>query len=468
MSTGPIVKMKQANFQPAFKVLPRPDPSPLRQIGLGMTPDPQKIARAAADGDVRKGVGALIDWIKDSVNCPIFNMPTIEQVRWGMNGPQTDISISKNFGVDIDLFGSGKGAQDIDYIETTMAQAGQTQTYMLACAIFFHIEPEPMCWTALGNSWEPPQGSTAPGNTPISPDVFTANDLLNGSIGGVGLNTGANFYGPAVLEWGWWANYAAWHLVRGYNMRWKIGQHTNILDEVLRHTAYMPTNAQEGSASNSEVDIVNFVKRANVRYNQLGASQQFLKVNRIRIGSVGGTATTNFGIFRPSNDDTLVGATYGGMDLRSLLRGNSEFRKLTLPYVIKPGVPIGLILQANDTDQMNDMQAYLALTQNGDQYGGGVFPPVVTDTNSIGSQYDGQVPGTNTGNIGYERTFDSFNVQQQVSTGRSVYKGGSLKLSQGIKGFEVSEDWYTILQNNPDLKSVVMAECNVRFAQQGA
>jgi hypothetical protein len=458
--------MRQSTFKPTNLEIKRPAPDGFRQIGFGMSPDATKIAAAKAAGDVRRGVGSLLDWIKDSVNCPIFNMPTIEQVRWGMNGPQTDISIGKNFGVEIDLFGSGKSPQDIDYVETTMAQAGQTQTYMLACAIFFHIEPEPMCWTALGNSWEPPQGASAPGNTPISPDVYTANDLINGSIGGVGLSGASptNFYGPAVLEWGWWANYAAWHMVRGYNMRWRIGQHTNILDEVLRHTAYMPTNAQEGSASNSEVDIVNFVRRANVRYNDLGASQQFLKVNRIRIGSVGGTPTTNYGIFRPSNDDTLVGATYGGMDLRSLLRGNSEFRKLTLPYVIKPGVPIGLVLQANDTDQMNDMQAYLALTQSGDTYGGGVFPPVVTDTNSIGSQYDGAVPGATSGNIGFERTFDSFNVQQQVATGRSVYKGGSLKLSLGVKGFEVSEDWYGIMQSNPELKSVVMQECSVRFA----
>jgi hypothetical protein len=464
------IRMNQSKHKPAYNLLARPEPSPIRQIGMGMSPNPEKISAAVRANKPRDGIGALIDWIKDSVNCPIFNMPTIEQVRWGMNGPQTDISISKNFGTEIDLFGTGRAAQDIDYVETTMAQPGQTQTYMLACAIFFHLEPEPLCWTALGNSWEPPQGSTAPGNTPISPDVYTANDLINGAIGGVGLSTTTptNFYGPAVMEWGWWANYAAWHLVRGYNMRWKIGQHTNILDEVLRHTAYMPTNAQEGSASNSEVDIINFVKSANVRYNSLGSAQQFLKVNRIRIGSVLGAATTNLGIFRPSNDDTLVGATYGGMDLRSLLRGNSEFRKLTLPYVIKPGVPIGLILQANDTDQMNAMQAYLALTQNGLQSGGGVFPPVVTDTTSIGSQYDGAATDAGGAIIGLERTFDGFNVQQQVPTGRSVYKGGSFKISQGIKGFEVSEDWYTVLQNNPDLKSVVMAECNVRFAQQGA
>jgi len=454
-----------ATKQNKFKLIDRPTPSPMRTIGLGMAPNHSKIAAGLAAGTPGAGIGALIDWVKDSVNCPIFNMPTIEQVRWGMDGAQSDASVKKNFGAEIDLFGSGKDPQGIDYVETTMALAGETQTYMLACAIFFHVEPEPLCFTAFGNSWQPLGGPTtvqAAGNVPISPDVFTFNDFTNGALGS-STATGT-FFGPAVMEHGWWANYAAWHMVRGYNMRWKIGQHTNILDEVLRHTAYMPTNAQEGSASNSEVDIVQFVNRMNNYYVVKGSAQQFLKVNRIRIGSVLGTAGTNVGIFRPSNDDILVGATYGGMDLRSLLKGNSEFRKLTLPYVIKPGVPIGLVAQANDTDQIDTMQAYLSLTQIGNQYGGGVFPPVVTDTPAATTPWD----GTNATPVGLERTLDGFNVAQQVGTGRSVHKSGTLKISQGIKGFEVSEDWYTILQNNPDLKELVMGECSIRFAQQGA
>ena len=41
----------------------------------------------------------------------------------------------------------------IDYVETTMAQPGELNTYMIACAIFFHVETEPMCWTAFGNAW---------------------------------------------------------------------------------------------------------------------------------------------------------------------------------------------------------------------------------------------------------------------------------------------------------------------------
>ena len=45
-----------------------------------------------------------------------------------------------------------------------------------------------------------------------------------------------------------------------------------------------------------------------------------------------------------------------------------------------------------------------------------------------------------------------------------MYKSGTLKLSLGVKGFEVSDDWYNVLKANPELKKAVMAECGVRFA----
>jgi hypothetical protein len=35
--------------------------------------------------------------------------------------------------------------------------------------------------------------------------------------------------------------------------------------------------------------------------------------------------------------------SFGGQDLRSMLRGDSEFRKLDMPYVIEDGVPIGMM-----------------------------------------------------------------------------------------------------------------------------
>ena len=117
-----------------------------------------------------------------------------------------------------------------------MAQTGQTQTHFVACYIGFHMEPEPLCFTARGNASTHPTSAVA---QPPSPDVFTQNDRANGALG-TAVAAGTATFLPAVYRHGWWANYVCWHMARAYNLRWKIGQHVNIMDEQLRHTAYMP------------------------------------------------------------------------------------------------------------------------------------------------------------------------------------------------------------------------------------
>lgn len=41
----------------------------------------------------------------------------------------------------------------------------------------------------------------------------------------------------------------------------------------------------------------------------------------------------------------------GELKLSTLLRGSSEFRRLSIPYVIRPGVPIGLFVTAPDPNR---------------------------------------------------------------------------------------------------------------------
>ena len=431
-------------------------PENLRHI-VGFGSAAPSIEKVRAAKNMREGLGSILDQIKSSVDCPVWNMDVIEQVRWNMQGPISDEAVGASFGAEIDLFGSGRSVNGVDYVETTMRQTGQTQTYMVTCYIGFHLEPEPLCWTAQGNAWTHP---VSPSQQPPSPDVFTQNDRVNGALGAA-VADGDQIFVPAVLEWGWWANYAFWHMARAYNLRWKIGQHTNIMDEILRHTAYTPPSAQEGSASSSEVDIVDFVNRLNTRYDEQGSALDFLKVNFTRLGSIqitSGETTTNNGVFRPDRTQELVGATYGGMDLRSLLKNRSEFRQLALPYINKPGVPIGLFLQENDSVQANIMRNYLSITQ-----GFGVTPPLISDDVNISGLTLG-----GSGNVALERTLDGTNVPQQVDSEVALFKGGELKMTLLVKGFEVTEDWYNVLSSNADIRQVVMSECGVKFAMQGA
>jgi hypothetical protein len=428
-----------------------------KAVGLG-DPDSwvhDRSHKSWSAGLGQAGLGSLIDLINNSKDNPVWNMDVIEQVRWGMNGPQTPASLRGNFGAKIDLFGGGTSVPGIDYVETTMAQTGQTQTFFIACYIGFHVETEPMQWDTIGNGWTVPE--TSPATVPASPDVFTSADAA-----ALGFAEEGTFFGqslvPAVMQHGWWANHAAWHMVRGYNLRWKIGQHTNIMDEVLRHTAYMPPNAQDGSASSSEVDVIDFVNQMNLRYASLGSSLIFLHANYLRLGSNSTGGAGPFpGVFLPTRDFDRVGATFGGMDLRSMLRGNSEFRKLALPYVIKPGVPIGLFLQENDTDQGDQMRRDMDITVGQ----GGTIPPLETEYTTI--------PNTAT-SFAPERSLDGIypTTGQNFLNTRTIFKSGSFKLSLMIKGFEVTEDWYNVMSANADIRDVVMAACGVRFATQGA
>ena len=202
--------------------------------------------------------------------------------------------------------------------------------------------------------------------------------------------------------------------------------------------------------------MTTFVANLNERYDSLGSALDFIPSNFIRIGSdaVGGV---NVGFFMPSRDFEIVDATYGGMDLRSMLKGNSEMRKLCVPYVIAPGVPIGLFLQECDTVQGDTMRQFLSITQG---LGGAIPPSLTPDENYIAE------PTATGTNVMLERTLSGTNVAQQVDAERVVFQGGDLKLTLPIRGFEVSADWYNQLSSSADIRAAVFDCVGMRFAAQ--
>lgn len=468
------------NIKTKFKQLPRKPQEEMTVVGVGYAPkiDTQALRAKAGVGvgapfnldaikraeSSRTGLGAAIDLIRDAVNCPIWNMPTIEQTKWTMEGPLPDACVQRFFGAEIDLFGVGKGNDCVDYVETTLAQPGETQTHMLVCAVGFHVCPDPRNYTVKGNAWTAPQAGE---NQPPSPDVFTSNDRVNGALGSKLAGTApTEVMLPADLEWGWWAHQVAWHMARGYNYRWRIGQHTNLIDTLLRHIAYTPSSGMNGSSSSSEVDVDYDIRRTNDRYESLGSGLVFLKVNRVRVGSIGnntgggatGTATgPNLGIFAPSRDEELVGVTFGGNDLGHALKINQEYFKLSIPAWIEAGIPFGIFAQEADTSHADLMRAYLSITQ-GFQTS---IPPLLVDANNINPVPD----GSGVSPVALEQTLDATPavVPQQVDAVRALFKMGNFDIAQVIKGFEVTRDWYTQLSNNPDLRDIIMCECGCRW-----
>jgi hypothetical protein len=438
----------------AGRQLPRPDPNPFRTIGLGSKPDQNRI-RAAGVGNVREGFGDLVSSIIACKACPIYNMPIIEQVRWTLGGPLLDTTVQSAFGSDIDLFGSGKNVPGIEFVETTMAQPGQLQVPTLCCAIAFHLESEPFEFTVQGNGWTRPAVAA---QQPMSPDVFTENDVLHSFSAAIGNSS--QLITPASLMWGYPTAYAFWHMARGYDLRWKIGQHTNIMDEMLRHTAYTPPNAQSGSTAGLNVEVSDFVRQINDRYDALGSALTFLKITHTRIGSTT-SGGVNVGLFRPTRAFTVVPTTVGGVNLRDLLGANSEFRKLTVPYLISAGIPIGLIAQESDTVEADQMRRWLSITQG---FGAGI-PPIETDDINILATSTSAPAGTVfAAELELNEAIPATLRPQGVDNGTALFKGGEGKITLAIKGFEVDGDWASVLSSNPDLRDAVMRECGCGFA----
>jgi hypothetical protein len=378
---------------------------------------------------------------KSAALCAVYTLPTVAKTQWLLEGPISNHATKATFGAEIDIFGSGKTPEGVDFVYNTPGLInGEFQTYMMACAVGVHLEVSPYMMTIQGNSFPRP---TTPEAKPFSPDVWTTNDQTNSWPAETPVPNSR-----AVLLYGEPAAEAAWAMVRAYNLRWTYGSLINILDEQLRETAYMPPNAQEGSASDSELGVLRVVREVNDRYASLESTDDFSIIDTIRTGSVGNDP--NLGLFTPSNAFQTAGVTYGGSDLRSKIgiAQNSEFRSLTNPYILKSGVPIGLIFEEQNELLADYMRAQLDITQG---FGTGV-PAAFTETPDY---------LTTAGTAFRERTVDGLNFLQTVVAETAWYKGFRFLLSNEIKGYEMTESLASMIRDNPDIASELCSECGV-------
>src|SRR5882672_6161009 len=406
-----------------------------RKMALGWVP---ATAGANAEGDKKRFVGRLTQQLAS----PTYNLPTIESVRIHYGGPLSPQDVQGSFGASINPFGASSvtpppGASSV---ESTFAEPGKLQTFGLVCAIGWHLEPIPWIWTTTGNAFATPEAGDA---KPPSPDVFTATDTAPNTGGATPLI-------PAIADFGGWQERFMYHMVRAYNLIWQFGSRTNIVRVSLRYTAYVPSNAQDGSASSSMRDTGYDINQGNDYYaNTLGSPFVFLTMDRIRVGGTGALGTpANSSSFRPYRND-LVPATYGGSGVRAYLRGNTDFRKLTVPYLLKPGVPIGLRADVSDTDEQAMMQAWLSSTFQL----GGTTPAQFTDFPNINS-------GAGVG--AQELQLDNGIASETMLAQRMYFKFAPFKITETIKGFELTDDQADALKS-VDLSTALMQECGVQM-----
>jgi hypothetical protein len=412
--------------------------SPTRRIGLGAD---FRGGQTSQDNNARF-VGA----IGDAIRAPNWTVPVIEQVRIHYDGPLTDQQIATTFGSTIDPLGSNRNSPPPGAVavETTMAEPGKFQNNVLVLGVGWRFLPEPLIFTAKGNAWTIPTTGTA---APVSPDDFVNQDFItNGPLFNGAALSNTTFV-QSWLDWGGWQELAAFHMAHAYNLVWQMGNRTYLLNDSLKNTMYVPSAAQNGSASSSEQDVAWYTRLVNNYYrNTLQAGFIFLPVERTRIGSftmtpTGSTSTAGLSVFRPTRAYETVGATYGGMGLRGMLHGNRPTRRLTSPFLMKPGVPIGLRADValNSSNDQAEMQAWLSGTFGptlGGALGGNAGPPPFQADINV------NVTGTAAGGAtGMEPSLDSTVAAQPMTTlqSRMPFKGGSWKIEAVVEGFELTD-----------------------------
>jgi hypothetical protein len=417
--------------------------SPNRMMGLGQCPS--------------------IDMLKSCLGSRFDSVPVIEYVTWTIQLPVPDAAVESTFGNTINLFGNSTSVAGVAAVDSSFVVNGILQTDMFVIGFGAHVFAEPKTFSQIGNSIAPVAGTLPP-----SPDVFTQSDQDNGALGPA-FASGAVQFDPAVIEWGAPAWNASWNLANAYRFVWTFNQRQQIVDEMLADVSYFSSYADSVAAGDSDLPIHPYVQQVNAIYAALCgacavAPAAFWPVNFRRVGSVqtfGGNSTDNgeasgggtsggapafgnVGDFHPTRDFDLAPVTWGGITNGNGKSNGVPYRKLPRPCLLERGIPIGFELQASNQIHLNRFQSQISAS-GAPLNGNGSIPEFDAPTGGSGGFTTAPTgPGMP---IMTELTLDPTPVliSQQVQVGRRIFKGGVLKISFLLKGYEVMRDWCAFL-----------------------
>jgi len=395
-----------------------------RMIGLGAMPD--------AGGSIADAVFQI----------GFTQVPVIEYVTWTTNVPLTDIEIEQTFGDEIDVLQNPKSVQGIDSVDSSFVMNGILQVDMLVIGFGLHAFGEPLSFSQNINFLTPLP--TPNSRTPVSPDVFTQNDVQALGLAGVSTPPVSYNLNPAEFEWGVADWEALWHLVNAYQFQWIMQQRYLLINELAADVSYFGPYAEAEAAGTSDVPLQPYVRSANNRYRAKGGGGVAVPINCRRVGSVNGATgitglTGNVGVFHPTRDFDLVPVTWGGIRNQGGAACCMPFRKLIRPVLLEKGIPIGMLLRVQDAFHQAQMQKFLSISEG---IGSNTAANVAIDVNLGGFTPPNAMP---------ELTLDQPPNQfaaQSVQTDRVIVKGGTLKLAILIKGFELWGPWKEYLIKN--------------------
>ena len=389
--------------------------------------------------------------IEHVAKCAFQNIPVIEYTTWTVPLPLSDSQLEATFGEQINVLTPGT-PQGVASVDSSFASGynGILQTDMLVVGFGVHCFGEPMSFSTIGNAIPSASSGATP---PVSPDVFTQNDLVNGALGPTaGIN-------PATLEWGMADWQALWHLANAYQFRWIFQQRHALVQEMVADVAYFGPYAEGVGMGTSEVPIQQYVAQVNGQYSGLGATARFQPVNFRRIGSVqnsvtGTTFTGNTAVMHPTRDYDTAPVSWGGLRNQGTTGQQIPFRRLGRPVLLEKGIPIGMQLNATDSYHYDQMLRYMSISENSTS---GQNQVAVVQIDASYAGLSASVGGV-TGHTALELTLDSggnFYSPQQVQTNRSIFKGGVMKLAILVKGFEVWGEWKKYFASNKIAKQFI-------------
>lgn len=388
-----------------------------RQIGLGQQPVNVSTYDPKNDGVVNS-----------VLTCGFTQVPVIEYVTWTVDLPVANANINGTFGDEIDILQNPKAVPGVENVDSSFVINGLLQVDMLVVGFGVHGFAEPQNGTQIGN-----YVSIAPtaGSLPNSPDSYALTD-----VAGLGLPEGATIT-PAELEWGVCAQNALWHLMNAYQFQWIMQQRYLLINELAADVAYFGSYAEAVGAGSSQEAFQRYVNRVNNKYASLGDPGAFLPINSQRVGAV----TSSLGVFHPTRAYDLMDTTWGGLRVQGMTGMLQPFRKLFKPVLLERGIPIGMLLKAQDDYHQGQMQRYLSQS---DTLGG------THTTMPVGPGTTGGATAVTIPELTFADTADPTTVITAiaVNTDRVLLKGGALQLAILIKGFEVWGPWKQYIINH--------------------
>jgi len=389
----------------------RPTESPNRLIGMGQAP--------------------TNDNIQAVLQCGFTQVPVIEYVTWTVDLPVPDTAIPGTFGEQIDLLQNPKAVAGVTDVDSSFVMNGILQVDMLVIGFGVHIFAEPAMGTQIGNYMNNRSLLTS-GSLPISPDAMCVGDasVLNLPYGGT--------LTPAELEWGVCAQEAAWHLANAYQFQWILQQRFLLFNELAADVAYFGSYSEAMGAGSSQQAFQRYVNRVNNKYAALGDPGIFLPVSAQRIGLAATSASAGTPVYHPTRAYDTIDVTYGGLRVQGLGTVTNPFRRLPKPVLLERGIPIGMLLQAQDQYHLTQFQNYISQT---DQLGG--THTLMSVSSTLG--------GTTSADL-QELTFPTTSANdtvviatEQINTDRVLLKGGAMQIAILIKGFEIFGQWRNVV-----------------------